>query len=327
MTPAGMDMATAEAAGTAGNLHDFKVSIDQSFVPLKVRTADRLTFSGRIRSRRLGDIRASEVCASGHEVERTEALIAQSDRNSYKLSLLLSGRQVISQDGREAALRPGDIAIYDTSRPYLLTQQDDFRVMVLLFPKTLLELPEPMVRKLTAVRLSSAAGPCSMIAPFLTQFANNLDQLEDAAAGRLAHSVLDLITTMMSNELDRSGESNGPRAVLMEQIRSYIRKNLAEPDLGPARIAAAHFISVRHLHGMFHEQGTTVSAWVRTRRLENCRRELQDPLFNQESVTEIAARWGFLDSAHFSRVFKVNFGVSPTEARSEAAGRSLENGF
>lgn len=315
----GMDTAKAVTTTTGGKLHEFQASIDRSFVPLRARTVHKVTFDGRIRNRQLGDIHAAEVCASGHEVERTPALIAQADSNSYKLSLLLSGRQTLAQDGREATLRPGDIAIYDTSRPYLLTHQEDFRVMVLLFPKTLLELPETMVRKITAVRLSGDSGPFSMITPFLTQFANNLDQLGDAAAGRLTHNVLDLITTMMSNELDLAGESAAPRQLLMEKVRTYIRTNLASPDLCPAQIAAAHYISVRHLHAVFHEHGTTVSAWIRTRRLERCRRELQDPLFSQESVSEIASRWGFADSAHFSRVFKVNFGVSPTEARHAAA--------
>jgi len=32
-------------------------------------------------------------------------------------------------------------------------------------------------------------------------------------------------------------------------------------------------------------------------------------------VTEIAFRWGFKDSAHFSRAFKREFGISPSEVR------------
>lgn len=99
-----------------------------------------------------------------------------------------------------------------------------------------------------------------MIAPFLVQPGGNLEQLAGNTGTRLAHGVLDLVTTMMASELDlRTAAGNGHLA-LMQQIRHYIDTNLASPDLGPTEIAAAPFISTRHLHGIFREQNTTVSS-------------------------------------------------------------------
>ena len=60
----------------------------------------------------------------------------------------------------------------------------------------------------------------------------------------------------------------------MQRIHAHIDRNLASTDLSPTSIAAAHFISTRHLHGLFQEQGTSVSTWIRIRRLERCRRDL-----------------------------------------------------
>lgn len=322
MAALGMEKMKSATKITSSNLAEFQDSILKSFVPLKVRSPHHLTFGGQIKTRSLGEISVSEICAAGHNVERTQALIAQGDINSYKVSLLLSGEQAVSQDSREAILQPGDIAVYDTSRPYHLSHREDVRLVVLRFPKKLLGLPESMVRRLTAVRLSGDSAAGALISPFLIQLANSMDQLGDAAASRLSYSALDLITAMMSSELDLSADTVNPRDVLLEKIRTYIKGNLSSPDLCPAEIAAAHFISVRHLHGIFHEQGTTVSAWIRARRLENCRRDLRDPLFSHESVTEISSRWGFLDSAHFSRVYKARFSISPSEERHTALGRS-----
>ena len=59
-----------------------------------------------------------------------------------------------------------------------------------------------------------------------------------------------------------------------------------------------------------------MSTWIRTRRLEQCRRDLHDPAFADRPVSAVAAQWGFVDAAHFSRVFKAAFGVSPSEFRS-----------
>ena len=54
-----------------------------------------------------------------------------------------------------------------------------------------------------------------------------------------------------------------------------------------------------------------MSRWTRQQRLERCRRQLAGAM-GSTTVTEVAFRWGFNDSAHFSRAFKQAFGVSPT---------------
>ena len=113
----------------------------------------------------------------------------------------------------------------------------------------------------------------------------------------------------------RAASGTHDNRALVQRIRSHIDRNLASTDLSPASIASAHFISTRHLHGLFQEQGVTVSTWIRTRRLEQCRRDLLDPMLADRPVAAIAARWGFVDAAHFSRSFKTAFGISPSEYR------------
>jgi AraC-like DNA-binding protein len=262
------------------------------------------------------------VSASRHTVERTPELIARGDRKYFKLSLMLAGNGLLVQDNREAVLQPGDLAIYDTNRPYSLVFDDDFRNLVIMFPQHMVDLPVDAIAQLTAVRMSGREeGLTGMIVPFLAQMANNLDHVSGTAGVRLTRSAVDLVTTVLAHQLDLdrgSGSGNGHRA-LAQRIRQFIDTNLASVDLGPTQIAAAHFISTRHLHSVFHEQGTTVSSWIRERRLERCRRDLLDVLLADRPVAAIAARWGFVDAAHFSRVFRAAYGVSPSELRSRKA--------
>ena len=98
-------------------------------------------------------------------------------------------------------------------------------------------------------------------------------------------------------------------------MKDHIEKNLTDPLLSPSSIAEAHFISTRRLHYLFRDEGTTVTAWIKTRRLERCRLELSDPYLGEDTVTRIAQRCGFVDAAHFSRCFRVAYGVSPREYR------------
>lgn len=309
--------APAESVSTlvARNISDFRAAVSESFVPLQVSTAGPDHFRGIIRGASVDEVHVNEVRATSHVVERTPELIARSDRSYFKLSLMLAGTGMLIQDDREAVLQAGDLAVYDTDRPYSLVFDDDFRTMVVMFPKHLISLPADMVGQLTAVRISGQGGLGGMVVPYLTQLAGNLDQLAGTTGARLAHSALDLVTTVFTRELGLDEVSADPHRALVQRIRSYIDRNLASTDLGPATIASAHFISTRHLHGLFQEQGVTVSTWIRTRRLEQCRRDLLDPMLADRPVAAIAARWGFVDAAHFSRAFKSAFGISPSEYR------------
>lgn len=310
-------MASAESVSTliARNISDFRAAVSESFVPLQVSSSGPDHFRGMIRAASVDEVHVTDLRATSHVVERTPELIARGDRSFFKVSLMLAGTGMLIQDDREAVLRPGDLAVYDTDRPYSLVFDEDFRTMVVMFPKHLISLPPEMIGQLTAVRISGQEGLGSMVVPYLTQLAGNLDQLAGTTGARLAHSALDLVSTVFTRELGLDEVSADPHRALVQRIRSYIERNLASTDLGPASIASAHYISTRHLHGLFQEQGVTVSTWIRTRRLEQCRRDLLDPMLADRPVAAIAARWGFVDAAHFSRAFKTTFGVSPSEYR------------
>nr|WP_149084724.1 helix-turn-helix domain-containing protein [Microbacterium sp. 1S1] len=303
----------AESVSTlvARNISEFRAAVSESFVPLQVSSAGADQFRGVIRGAAVDEVHVNDIRATSHVVERTTELIARGDRSYFKVSLMLAGTGLLIQDDREAVLQPGDLAVYDTDRPYSLVFDQDFRTMVVMFPKHLISLPADMIGQLTAVRISGQEGLGGMVVPYLTQLAGNLDELAGTTGARLAHSALDLVTTVFTRELGLDRVSADPHRALMQRIRSHIDRNLASTDLGPASIAAAHFISTRHLHGLFQEQGVTVSTWIRTRRLEQCRRDLLDPMLADRPVAAIAARWGFVDAAHFSRAFKTAFGVSP----------------
>ncbi|MEQ6897042.1 helix-turn-helix domain-containing protein [Microbacterium sp. KR10-403] len=296
-------------------ISDFRAAVSDSFVPLQVSSSHPDHFRSLMRAASVDEVHVTDLRATPHVVERTPELISRGDRDFFKVSLMLSGTGLLVQDGREAVLNPGDLAVYDTSRPYSLVFDDDFRTMIVMFPRHLLTLPPDLVGELTAVRIAGDEGLGAVVVPYLSQLAVNLDQLAGSTGARLAHSALDLVTTVFTRELGLDEAGADPHRALMQRIRAHIDRNLASTDLSPASIAAAHFISTRHLHGLFQEQGATVSTWIRTRRLEQCRRDLIDPVYADRPVAAVAARWGFVDAAHFSRAFKAAYDISPSEYR------------
>jgi AraC-like DNA-binding protein len=125
---------------------------------------------------------------------------------------------------------------------------------------------------------------------------------------------VDLVGSLLEEQAARRPSATGHEA-LTRQVLDYIDDHLSSPDLCPADIAAAHFISVRHLHALFSAQGTTISTTIRTRRLERTYDELVSPAYAERSVTQIALANGFVDPAHFSRTFRGHFGIPPSAVR------------
>jgi AraC-like DNA-binding protein len=302
-------------SSAATSFDHWKHLVAESFVPLAAQTADVDGFRGQMRSRVLDRMSIVEVTATSHEVHRTPALIARAHERYFKLNLQLEGTGLLVQDNREAVLRPGDLAIYDTNRPYTLTFEEQARMMVVMFPCDALSLPADYVGQLAAVRMAGSTGLSGIVGQFIRQLSENLDVLSGPSGSRLAANALDLVSTMLHAEMDIAPDRMKPQALLAVSIREYIDANLSDPLLSPATIAAAHFISTRHLHNVFHESGTTVASWIRSQRLEGARRDLRDPLHAGKSVGAVAARWGFLDAAHFSRTFRDAFGVPPSDWR------------
>lgn len=310
------DLRPASANLVARDFEAWRTIVSDSFVPLQV-TTEVDQFQAQMRCRSLGDVFISEIASKSHTVERTPQLIARGDTRYFKLSLMLSGVSLLMQDNREVVLHPGDMAIYDTDRPYTLDFEQDFRTLVVMVPQSVIDLPRDVVGQLTATRISGDDGLGRIVGPFLAQTAKSMEDLAGHSGLRLVHNTLDLITTLIHGQLDiaKNDLARGPRAALLQEIRAYIDDHLADPGLSPSEIAASNFISTRHLHGIFKEEGVTVSALIRSRRLEHCRRDLADPAFLSKSVSAIAAKWGFTDASHFSRLFRSAFGEAPTDFR------------
>lgn len=301
------------------SIRDWMRLSSRSFGPLTCTTTSPRTFRGDMAAREAGKVHVAHLRFSPHVVERTPVESGEPGAGRYKVGVQLEGRGVVEQAGGTAVLGVGDMALFDTSAPYRLEFPDDSRLLVLMFDHAALDLPPHAVRQLRARRLGPEDPVHGMVGSFLFSLAGHMDDLTGMTGRRMGNSALDLLTTSFNRELDdQASASSDEKDRLRAAVHDYVEAHLADPGLNPAMIARAHFISVRRLHQVFHEEGTTVSAWIRTRRLERCRRALEDPVSAGVPVARVAARWGFTDGAHFSRVFRAAYGMTPSQVRTRA---------
>ncbi|MCI4043581.1 helix-turn-helix domain-containing protein [Streptomyces sp. TRM75563] len=276
------------------------------------------------------------TCLHASRYRRTPRLIRQSDPGLLHMTLVLpgSGTVLVEQGGLRSAVGPYDLYVLDLSRPSDVGTDDELIVGVGVdFPRSLLPLPmSTSLDELLGRRLSGRHGFGALFSQFVTHLVDQSDSYGPADGPRLNRVLLDLAAGLLAGGLDQetalSPETRTSNLVLT--IRTFIGRNLHDPRLTPAAVAAAHHISTRHLHRLFQQEGTTVAALIRSRRLERARRDLADPALVHTPLHTIAARCGFGAPAHFSRVFRAAHGMSPSDYRDaglrDGAGRNRRAG-
>jgi AraC-like DNA-binding protein len=244
------------------------------------------------------------------------------------LVVMLEGEASFSHGRAAVALRPGDIIYGPTGIEAALRLTSRFRLLFVNVPRVALDhrLIAPL-----SLRLGRFRGEKGLGHVFSGLLRATAETLPDLSADELRPVELALTEFLVANLAAEGspasrGGAGAARAAHLHRVCQTIETLLAVPDLGLERVAAADGVSPRALQKLFASAGYSFSSYLRTRRLERCRLDLSSPVCASLSISEICFRWGFNGSAHFSRAFKEQFGVSPRAYRRSRLGAAEESG-
>jgi AraC-like DNA-binding protein len=286
-----------------------------TFEPMTVSARVSRPFHGRVWRHRVGPITVSRLAADSSVVERTAALVRASDLERFELAIGLRGRCVATQDDRSAVLEPGTISSWHSSRPYTIDARTPFEMLLVYCPDALLRPHLDRLGRRTAEPIPGDRGVGRVLLGLLRLLADGLDDAALAGAGHdVAESVLSLVRALHRDAPERPRSSRALRAA----IHATIEERLDDRSLSAAGIARTHHISRSYLDRLFAQDGASVGAWIRARRLARVRRDLTDPALAGETIAAIGARWAFPSPAHLTRAFRAAYGESPTQARSRS---------
>lgn len=272
-------------------------------VMFRVATSGRLNFSSAV--------------SHDNQLDRTQRQARADHPPHVFLAMQLSGSSVVTQGPRGVVLHPGDMAVYDSTKPYTVRNSGRTSLHYFQVPRTALVLPTKVLDSVFATTINRHTNDhAAVIAPFFRSLGNS-NLLDRPNASRLiAEPAIELFRALIVAQAGgiapQTTRSEGPAArALVLSVQQFVHDHLGDHDLGPARIAAAHHVSTRHLYATLSRAEISLHGTIQELRLQKCRHDLADPRFAHLAVATIGARWGFVDPSHFGRVFKRRFGSTP----------------
>jgi len=281
----------------------------EALVPLAARSIDGAPLEATEVNLQLPNLQFAHVSANAHVVERTPGHIARGSTDGVALYFSLAGDAFFYHQEGVHLQQPGTLLICDTAQPFVRGFTRGLREYVLVVPREVFESttegktpPKPLV-----LHFADVPGGDVHAAALASLVERSLAEPDEASLAATEESALDLLRTMFTGDGAHSAAAHR-RAAL-----AWIERNLRDPTISVSRVAQAVGVSERHLARAFGETGTGVARTILNLRLELAKRLLaQAP---PRPIGEVAVASGFVSHAHFSRVFRERYELSPAEWR------------
>lgn len=253
---------------------------------------------------RVGDLTLVDCRCGPCAGHRGAAEQAQTDTDAVGVLFVRAGEELIEVGDERLLVQPGSALLWRSSEALRFVVPGALHKWTLLLPASRVPaLARPGARRISggAVQLLTALLGTTMLS------ASTLDRA-------LGMPVADAAVDLLTGALEEDRAPGDPTAASWARVSAYVRRHLRDPDLSPARMAAAGFVSLRSLYALFAARDDTPTRYVRRLRLTAARRELERAGM-RVSVAEVAHGCGFRDQATFGRAFRAEYGRTPDEVR------------
>jgi AraC-like DNA-binding protein len=270
---------------------------------------------GSMRSAVVNGMSIADITGNAHTVERTPTMANHLPIECVMFTFVIAGESFHFNGTSPVLVRPGEVAIYDSDSPFMLGFGEGMHAVVASVPRYHLA-DIGMHDAFRRLKVMRHAGP-GVEAEAARNLLDVLRGVFERPAGVDPHEFEDAFLENALRALQPL--SSHPKRTSSDRYFTaavaFMESHLDDPGLSTAEIADALNLSQRHLARIFAARGTTVTQHVRDLRLERARRLLVIDEGHPMTVADVGRRCGFISASHFSRVFRAQVGISPTEAR------------
>lgn len=274
-------------------------------------------FDGQIQTARAGDVLMTRLEANRHRVIRRPQMARLSEASHLKIVAPWHGVAAVEQHGRQAWVKPGGWAIYDTTGSYEVGNPQRAEHLIVMLPKEQLTERGLRLDTLMGRQVGGNSGISRVALDTMRSTFRELPSMDSDAARGAGNLILELVRLSLQELAGRESSATQIEA-FRDRVRSHIGQHLQDPTMSIESIAQALNCSKRHLYNAFSDEDDTPAHYILRRRLQACMRDLRNPAMSHRSITDIAFSWGFNSGAHFSRVFREHAGLSPSDFRQAA---------
>jgi AraC-like DNA-binding protein len=276
---------------------------------------DQTDFAARVHFFPLGAGRVFNVEATGNTLLRTPRIARRDEQDAIALALPLAGANRFRWAREERLLQADELLLVDLEAPYEYGWVGSGTSYAFQVDRDRLALPMDTIAR------ASTRLPSSPLYELVRDHVRSLTtQAHRLAASDSAARVGDITIDLMHALLVSAGqdEKSGPAissAVLVHQVKFYVRRHLRDQNLTPLQIAGAHYISVRQLYKVCQQEGVGLEAWIIHQRLEAAKADLASRAGRQRTIATVAYAWGFGNASHFTKRFRAAYDMTPSEWR------------
>ena len=274
-------------------------------------------FFARIRYRSHDTLKIIDCVCDPCGASRQPKIMGRDPREIIGLQLVLDGRETIKFGDDDIELSKGDILLWDNTRPMTFAVRERLHKLSFIMPLSQFKNWLPTSWHSIDHRIPAGSNAGDLLSIYMSSLAARFLDGDVGNGYALTEATIGLVVNALGR--DACKQTTSLRDAQMLRVKRFIDQHLDEPDLSPGRIAMANRISVRYLHWLFEPVELTVTRHIIQQRLQRCRRELSNPMMRYRTISDIAYSWGFHNPTHFSRRFKLEFGVSPLDFRKQEA--------
>nr|WP_319514589.1 helix-turn-helix domain-containing protein [uncultured Cohaesibacter sp.] len=280
----------------------------RTYAPCSGHVKSYQKFDANLKTHGFGSLEVSDVRSTAIQYERKPFDVRTGPRDDIFFSLMLEGETKFEQSGQQFIQKAGDILLYDSGRAYSYNYEAQYRSILMKVPRVLLETRSLDTDKMAGVLLAGDSAHGRLVGSLISQSHQIVSNLDADNVGEFSPSMLDMICVALEQSMrdELLGKSQNGK---LEQIKLYLRDNLANTDLTLDSIAKEQNVSIRTLSRLFAGSGTTPMGWLQSLRLQFAYKALAEQ--KARNVTEVALDYGFKDLSHFGRSFKKEFGITP----------------
>jgi AraC family transcriptional activator of tynA and feaB len=239
------------------------------------------------------------------------------------LYFVLQGEMQVASPAGSYTVAPGRCAVINADEPFYtqcsVPESGSFECALAVVPEHLILSRMPWARHLSTC-FEVDTGHRQVVTRLLEILCFEGDRLSRRAADPLAEAFLESLSDSVGDTIAGAARPCSLVDRRFAGIRECIQKHVTCPDLTSEWVAQHCGISPRYLCYVLKANDTCFSELLWSERLPRARDWLVCGAFRHYPIHKIACMAGFKSAAHFSRMFKSTYGVSPKDYRASPQG-------